>query len=327
MADDISKIYIWIVVAIGLPGNILVAVAFLTMQKFAPATFFVVVQAILDAASLVGKLTAHQLLRNNVYIGDIGCKSYFLTIFSGTLANWILLLICTERFVTVCYPDRKPLIFTKSNCYVAVSVLSAVFLAFFAGVTCAMRGVDSSGLRCGTYNKYLWFWVHVWFWVNSGLYFIIPCLYVLPVIIVLVLKLHAHGGSEKPNNDNELGIAQDPPVTQDSNRHRFKQDNNERSFTTSVIVAITLFLLMSLPACVYHLSYRKSDDFLIEARWALFEQVQFVLVDSRHAINCYVYCLVAAEFRTQLINLLLCRKRTGKISCEDHAFHDTPNTI
>lgn len=141
MADDISKIYIWIVVAIGLPGNILVAVALLTMQKFAPATFFVVVQAILDAASLVGKLTAHQLLRNNVYIGDIGCKSYFLTIFSGTLANWILLLICTERFVTVCYPDRKPLIFTKSNCYVAVSVLSAVFLAFFAGVTCAMRGL------------------------------------------------------------------------------------------------------------------------------------------------------------------------------------------
>ena len=84
---------------------------------------------------------------------------------------------------------------------------------------------------------------------------------------------------------------------------------NQKSLTAMMILAATFFLILSLPGCVFYLSYRLKSDPVLRNRWLLFEQLQFILVDMSHALNFFIYFLAVRVFRVSLIRLLTCKGR------------------
>ncbi|CAG5115695.1 unnamed protein product, partial [Candidula unifasciata] len=314
LANRISDLYIWILVAIGLPGNIFTIITVAAMKIICPAKFLISLLAALDTVSLICKLTGHQMVRNAVYIGPVGCKFEFIIPYTATLANWVLVLICAERFVTVCFKERKTLIFSLRNCHIMVVVLSAFLLLIFACISMPMRSANFSGFFCGTYNKYVWFWIHVWYWINSCLYLFLPSMFIVPMTALMLHRLRVSNRNGILQQNDDIGSESQAPVAGKSDLTEEELENNERMFTLMVFLAAVFFVILCLPACIFYLSYRHHDDVLTHAQWALYEQFQFFLADSTHAINFFLYFLSARQFQAKALDILLCKP------CRKHSY-------
>ncbi|GFS03301.1 thyrotropin-releasing hormone receptor [Elysia marginata] len=195
-----------------------------------------------------------------------------------------------------------------------------------------MRDSDDSGYHCGTYNEYLDLWQTVWYWTNSTASLFLPfsCIVLLTALIVHGLvrsrreRRNIFGktadGSKRLVNDNNgySTVSGGNGCRRGTNQRVLKEaEAVEKSITIMLILAAAIFLLLALPSCVYLLAYREPApgerrDPLTEARWKLFDQIQFLLIDSSHAVNFFLYFLSAQRFRRQLYHLLSCRRSCRK---------------
>ncbi|BFZ06275.1 hypothetical protein BsWGS_09314 [Bradybaena similaris] len=309
-ATDISAIYLWVLFAIGVPGNILTIITTLSMQTLSPATFFVALLAFFDGSALVVKLTYQQLMKYHHPLGDIGCKMDFLAPYLATVANWMLVLICAERFISVCYPLKKISVITKRRSYMSAAVVAGVFLVLFGIMSVIMRG-DGHG-ECGTLNAYVDFWKIYWYWINFALFLIIPFLIILIFTCGIIRGLYLSrrdrrillqkGSGRETGNESAAG---------NHSRLVAETERVELAITIMMILAATLFLTFSLPACVYTVISDPSSEGKCntksQAYWTLFQQIKFLLVDATHALNFFMYFFAARRFRSQLFKVLRCK--------------------
>lgn len=276
------------------------------MQNVTPATFFISILALCDGCALTVKLIGHQLLTHQVYFGHVGCKFLFFPVFLSMLANWILVMICAERFVSVCFPLQKSIIFTKKRSYACALALTLILLTLTAGLYGVMRGADPSGLNCGTMDEYYSFWINGWYWIN-----ILVVLFIPFVSIVILTGLIIHGLFQSRRQRRRVLL-----------NGRDKQENNvrlvaevermERTITLMLILAAVVFLVLSLPSCIYIVAVPRSMDSLTKARWKLFDKIQYLLIDSTHAVNFFLYFLSLKRFRNQFFNILTCKRRSRR---------------
>ena len=82
---------------------------------------------------------------------------------------------------------------------------------------------------------------------------------------------------------------------------------NQTALTAMMVLAATFFLILCLPGCVFYLSYQVKSDPTLKAKWLLFEQIQFILVDMSHALNFFIYFIGVKTFRDSLIRLVTCK--------------------
>lgn len=253
---------------------------------------------------MTAKIIGHQLVRNNIYVGTVGCKFEFILMSMVTLANWVLVLICAERLFTVCLPGKKSRTFTMRNCYVVVAVMSVIFLVLFGSIFGVMRAGVHPGTLCGTYREYVWFWINVWYWIHSTLFLFLPCLFMIPMTIQMVRSIFfdnrrkVNRQVEDAGNERErhTGVTETELAT------------NRCGFTVVIILAPIVLILLSAPACVFYLFYNPvEDDDLAYAQVSLFEQIQFLLLDSTHVVNFFLYFVSAVKFRQQALRVLSCR--------------------
>lgn len=306
VAGEISDVYLWVLLAIGLPGNILAMVTIASM-KICPATFFISLLAAIDTSSLIMKLIGHEIIRNQVYIGPVGCKFECFIPYAATLANWMIVLICAERCITVCFKGKKPEVFSMRNTYILVAVLSATLFLLFAGISMPMRGSAPSGFICGTFNRFVWFWVNVWYWINAFLYMFLPATFIIPMTVLMLRKLLSSSSIGILQQNDDIGSDTQASVAGKSTLTESELENNKRGFTLAVFLAPFFFVILCLPPCVFYLSYRQFDDDLTSAHWTLYEQVMFLLGDSTHAINFFLYFLPARKLRGRAIEILSCK--------------------
>lgn len=280
------------------------------MQTLSPATFFVALLAFFDGSALVVKLIYQQLMKHQVPLGNIGCKMAFLSTYLATVANWMLVLICAERFISVCYPLKKISVVTKRRSYMCASVVAGVFFVLYGIVFVVMRG-GSAGV-CGTFKVYVAFWKTFWYWINAALFLFIPFLIILIFTIGIIRGLYLSrrdrrillqkGSGRDTGNESAAGNHQ---------RLVAETERVELSITIMMILAATLFLTFSLPACVYDITADPSSmgncNTRSEANWAMFQQVKFLLVDATHALNFFMYFFAARRFRSQLFKVLRCK--------------------
>ncbi|RUS76818.1 hypothetical protein EGW08_015416 [Elysia chlorotica] len=332
MTASIKETYIWVAWALGFPGNVLCVVTVLSMSVSSPATFLVSALAVSDGLTISIKLLVHQLARMKVFLGTVGCKTMFLPLFLTSVANWILVFICGERYVAVCYPLKKIYIVTKRRCQVSVAVLTLLHFILFGSIFFVMRDSDDSGFMCGTYNEYLSFWMTGWYWINTSISLFIPflCIVLLTALIVCglirsreerrsIFGKTANGSKRLVNDglsyrsiDGSSNGARCP-----TQRLLKEAEAVEKSITLMLIVAASIFLVLALPACIYLLTYKQPvpgerRDPLTEARWALLEQIQFIFIDFSHAINFFLYFLSTQRFRRQLFHVIRCKRLPRK---------------
>ena len=83
----------------------------------------------------------------------------------------------------------------------------------------------------------------------------------------------------------------------------------ENTITFMLLMAALAFLILTLPGCVYILTF---DSKTIGhprnvAKWALIYQVQNLCIDLTHAVNFFIYFLSTRRFRVQLFRWMSCK--------------------
>ncbi|PVD29887.1 hypothetical protein C0Q70_09144 [Pomacea canaliculata] len=204
--------YIWVIVALGVPGNI-ASLLTLTSMTMTTSIFYVTLLAGTDLLALVLKLVFHQLSNHNIPLYDVGCKFGLFVEVVSCYASWTLVLICFERFLAVCYPLKRNAYFTQTKAVaIAVVIAMMIFLCYLYAII--LRQFDPDKL-CGFFNGPPGF-TQYWIWTASILYSLLPfvLLAVLTVFIIHSLRkhfrsrhtLHATSGVEQSFSRAEFAI-------------------------------------------------------------------------------------------------------------------------
>lgn len=70
----INEYYLWVIFALGFPGNVLSLLTILRMPTVSSSKMHVAMLAIVDNFAIVSKLLYHQLTSHEISLGDAGCK-------------------------------------------------------------------------------------------------------------------------------------------------------------------------------------------------------------------------------------------------------------
>ncbi|GFR74886.1 thyrotropin-releasing hormone receptor [Elysia marginata] len=333
VSQDISKYYLIVLAAIGVPSNALTVATILSMHALSPATFFVVLLAIFDGCALVVKLIGNQLAQHEMTGHNWFCKFFNpLSIFFSTTANWILVLICLERFISVCYPLKKVYLFTKRRSFIIAAILIGSLFTFILTTLGVMQTFKKN--KCTTEERFESFFANVWPYLSVALHLFVPFVLIAVLTAFIIYGLqrsrkHRMSLLRKNEETNEeMKVLKDgagaPRKSRSSSTpvappalHNQKMLNDtariERTITLMLIAAAVIFLVLSLPMSMYYLMLRfhESREKSIEAaRWRVYHQVAYVFVDSSHAVNFFLYFFTAKRFRDQLIRIV-----TGRASC------------
>lgn len=303
ISTDIFNTYMWVICAIGIPANITIIITIVGMRVLSPATFFVTLLAGYDGMALISKLIGHILIRNEIEQGTVLCKLEFFPSYFSTLANWALILICFERFISVCFPLKKVYLLTKRRCYIAAAVVSVALLLIFTGFFALMRE-PAGDHNCGTPSKYTKFWAHGWYWISVSLYLFLPFLVITGLTIAIVRSLSQ---ARKHRRSLMRKGSEGGPTSAADQRLLKTTEKTERMITIMLIIASVVFLILSLPACIYFLGHDRDTKGVEEARWNLFSQVAYLMTDSSHAVNFFLYFFTAKRFRSFAFRLF-CKK-------------------
>ncbi|XP_059144288.1 alpha-1A adrenergic receptor-like isoform X1 [Physella acuta] len=311
---DINEYYLWVLASIGVPANVLVILTILTMQVVSPVTFFIAVLAFSDGSALVLKLIFNQMSRT-VMVTKVFCKLNFLPIFMSSLANWMLALICAERFISVCFPLKKMYLVTKRRGYVAVLVTALMLLAIFMFFFLYMY--TRIAADCSPNFDFFWFWGNIFYWINASLTVFLPfsCILTFTCFIVRGLRLsRAHRRSLLRKENVETNETRGS-FSQANEKFIHEAEKVEHSITLMMILASALFLVLTLPACVFYISEPYLfDEINPSEKYLYFKMIQHILYDSSHAFNFLLYFFTAKRFRQHFLHLLLCQKLRRRFS-------------
>ncbi|KAH9524436.1 hypothetical protein Btru_054556 [Bulinus truncatus] len=320
ITDDIQRYYMWVLSSIGIPANVLALVVIVTMQKMTPATLLTAILAVCDSCALVTKLVNVNLTLYNV-LSEAVCKMDFVAGFFSSLANWTLVLICVERFVAVCYPLKKEYLVTLRMCYVIFGFTAVILLVPRMSVFITMRCYDDNseklfdGPKCITKDEYTTFWANYWHWINNFVLVFIPYFIIIALTIVIILKLRLNASQRRRTlHGSWLNLSPNSNIFNAQILH--DNERSERALTWMLALTAVLFLVLTLPSCVYFLMYPGGEE-------PLFNQVQFLLYDSTHALNFFMYFLTAKRFRLQLYKIFHC-ERLREIFSRSHQIAESP---
>lgn len=286
---NLRAAYIWVLVAIGLPGNAACLVTILTMPM-STATFYVALLAVADTLALLLKLIFHQLA---VYgeMNAAACYTLYTTNYCSCYANWVLALICFERFFSVCFPMKKQVYFTNRRVRISAVVLAIVMLVIFAPSFSFHD--DWNGRRCTSREHFNQFAQEAWNAILSALYSYIPFLLMSTFTTLIIIGLQRHRRARQ--------------AIISTNTTNPGNGRAERAISIMLVSAALVFLLLTLPTCLYHLFiYKLYDSSVLKERAQdfLFYQVVTFLADTNHAVNFFIYFVSAAKFRHCFVGLL-----------------------
>ncbi|KAL8578620.1 hypothetical protein ACOMHN_007078 [Nucella lapillus] len=316
--------YMWVVFLIGFPSNVVCVLTVLSMSSLSTATLYVALLAVVDALTLLAKLLVQQLNFHHAYYGDFGCKAINLVYILNCYAHWVLVLVCFERFLAVRWPLKKAVFFTKSRAWLIAAVLFVVIFLIYAQLF-VLYISDPTGHICG-FDEDMGNYVRLWYWFSSFLFSFAPFILLVIFTSLIITGLWKYRVARKSilRGDHNNG----------SKDKRSESSNMERAISVMMSVAAVVFLLLTLPSCIFVVSFDYWSWYppVSYARWMLFQQIAFVMSDLNHAINFYLYFLTADKFRSQFKDMITCRraqhrKKSDVTSIGDHTQYTRANSM
>ncbi|XP_025095510.1 substance-P receptor-like [Pomacea canaliculata] len=286
--------YIWVLAAVGVPGNVACIMTIATMT-LTTATLYVVLLAAADLAALVLKVIFHQLSYHRIPENTFICKGDVFVQVVSCYANWMLVLICFERFLTVCYFLRKNTCFTiKRAIVIAVLLGVTLFLCFLYGFI----NMDKAKAGYCSYPEHAQeFVITYWHWIVASIYFFLPfTLLAIFTSLILVRLRRQRKASEAIGETTE-------------NTRERSQMRVELPICIMMVCAAIVFLVLTLPTCIYHLivAWKKINVDTPQQwfAWAMFQQLAISLSEANHAVNFYIYFLSVRMFRSRFKQLMM----------------------
>ncbi|GFO24008.1 thyrotropin-releasing hormone receptor-like protein [Plakobranchus ocellatus] len=321
--DIIWDVGFWFALVAGLVGNGLAIFTIASLPK-STSTFYVGLLAVSDILALCVRGTVIILTEEGLmttvpeYANLIGmffdfCPSY---------SNWLLVLICLERFLTVRFPLQKRSILTLRRAQLSALVLALALLLAYS--------LALSTLNYSTPDV---------FGVKNMLYAVLPLGLVFTIIVLISCQLrHVQRSRKKimrshssprsllastPSTtlvpaSRQNSIANVAPGTPASHMVVPPQRSPttlqdiarlENSITVMMLVAAVCFFLLTMPYCVVLYAYKDSTRAwanapISRARWYLLRNVSLLLTLLNLSVNFILYFLSAKKFRSQLYRVL-----------------------
>ncbi|XP_041367753.1 growth hormone secretagogue receptor type 1-like [Gigantopelta aegis] len=333
--SQIQNYYLWVIFALGFPGNCATIVTVIRMSPPRSLTVYIVLLAVVDNLALINKILIIALLVDlKVQIGDVGCRMFgFFGNFLATFANWLLVAMSIERFAAVWFPFHVGQWWTFRKSLVVLAAVAVPLIGLFLHYFWTFHFVydaASGSVACVHYYQYVAF-ISIFEWYNVAIYAFIPC-FLLLVFNILVI----HG------------------IIRSTKSRRYLNGSNgsgsgcllhQRQVTIMLVTAAIVLLVFTTPRCVLLIlaNYWKPDPNTMEHAWKdLADQISFILCDSTHAINFYLYSLSAKKFRFHFFDLVMCRRTSmahstfvmslssrpsGRKTPQLRSHHDNGNTV
>ena len=212
-------------------------------------------------------------------------------------SSWLVVLLCTERFIAVCFPLHAKHICSKKNtaifisvCYLIIGVYNSVWsyaTKMFEG-TCFYdiydRGVPGERTLYGM------------FLIGAcTIYSFIPTLIMLTLTPIIVVKLANRAKFQR----------------QVSNQHTKKSTKDEMRMTAMLLGVVIAYVILIIPVTLLHLLSFVFDVHAFgdnPANFLIFRDVSQILEQINYAVNFILYTGASKTFRSELIKLLCCIK-------------------
>ncbi|XP_046553045.1 rhodopsin-like [Haliotis rubra] len=301
VTNFLNTIYIWVIFAVGFPGNVLSVIVIISMskQRLATSFLYVAVLSIVDNLTIILKIIENQSRQKKLLIDETGCQFlYFFGLTCSAFANWILIIISAERFTAVAFPIKVRVIWSLKK---AVGIMVGVFLflglvhshifatvTHYESYTCTVKVA---------FHEYLY---PFWYFTSATIYSFLPATSVIIFNILIIVLLRRYSRQRRR-------ISVDEPAQIEAQR-------KERQITIMLVIVAVAFVILTIPRCVCVILHNNtcSDerDFMCLARKEFFDSITIQLADTNHAINFYLFFLSGRKFREEFLKLFRCRRVT-----------------
>ncbi|XP_025094948.1 neuropeptide receptor 22-like [Pomacea canaliculata] len=293
--NEFYQVYIWVLVGVGVPGNV-ACILVTTSMTLTTATLYMSLLAVADLLALVLRLISHQISLYNVPLNTFGCKVRVFVDVVGNYANWTLVMVCFERFLSIRFPLKKKIYFTKKR-----AILIAVLLGM---IVCLCYIYDfiqkdhSWGAYCASYFD---FFTNYWHWIKACIYYFLPfiLLLIFPCLIIVSLR--------RQRKAREAMVRTTPDTSGETTQTRVE-------FAISVMVvwdAIVVIVTFS-PMCLFYLllPFNVVKEPLTAA---MLTYIATALSEANYAVDFVIYFAASKKFRSRFKKLirtcLTCRCR------------------
>ena len=264
---------------------------------------------------------------------NIGCKLHkFLVYWNGQTTALVLIVMTTERFITISVPHQTRISITKKKLACLLLILSfcaacltshywwtfslykqnnnlstnslvittiPTDLVLHAGnFTQKENTTVSFNLKCSYQNSnYIEFVSQYWPWINLAVYSLIPFFIITTLNLLLLIRLS---------------------ISVYDRKKRLGQVANTFTIGGSSLLLISaglLYLFCTGPIAVYHIfdhTWKHHDNpelvsTEVQAQRSLIRSVLENISYLTNALNILVYCVSGSRFRKELILMLKCR--------------------
>lgn len=313
----VNRVYMWVVVGVGVPGNIAAIFTLFRMRQFTSSFVYMCVLAMFDLMTIVIKLLYLRLTSADVELSDAGCQVFmFIGTFCMHFANWVLVVLTVERYIAVWFPLKIAKIGSVRRATGVLVVIAVILIAFnvhFFWTYYEGQG-DVFGFLCMIRNEYDNFGTPIWYWIDGAIYSIIPTIMLVNfnTLIIIGLRKSARRHQRLTNS------------TADES-HLAEHQRQQRQVTSMLILVSIVFILLTAPNCLFFIFENrwdyKADDYEY-AKYILAQQIVYMLSDSNHAINFFLYFMGGQKFRRCFLEIIcFCRKRHSQTATSNIHTH------
>ncbi|XP_067650364.1 probable G-protein coupled receptor 139 [Haliotis asinina] len=267
-------------------------------------TVYIVLLAVVDNLAIAVKLLIFVLTDHGVNIGSFGCKFLgFCGNFLMTLGNWILVALSVERFAAVWYPLKLGQNWTFKKSLTVVGGITVPLIGMFLHLfwTTEYVPVETPNTAyCGVHVDYVGFITECWYWINIVIYAIIPYTLLLlfnSLIVAGIIMSRKESRYLNRSNAKDIGHF---------------TSNRQRQITVMLVTSAFVMVILITPRCVFLVLSTSLTASMTTRRGAivyLLDTLAYVMCDSTHAVNFYLYSFSARRFRKHLWDVLFCRER------------------
>ena len=305
IAEKIREIYPPVLIAFGVPGNILSVIILLKLRRVQRSTYLVCL-SVADLTVLcvsvlpdwIGQIANLQF--RDIY--PVVCRLQNFGFYSSLqISSWALVLVTLERVTSVLYPHRVRILFSNSRIFLSIGITVAFIVTlnthFLVGLQCNNASDNVTFSDCFEKEYFNTFYYIVWPWIDTVVTILLPCSCLIVGNILIILRL------QKPGAYVVNSVSQ----TLATEARRAKTSIITRRVITLNVIYITCMtpacvLAIVSPYCLSDYSQNTNNRGLSELLTAVVTMMMFL----NNAVNFLLYIFQGSRFRKELFHVISC---------------------
>ena len=291
LSYKIRIIFSPILLAFGVPGNILSIVIFFRLRKTQHSTYLVCL-AVADLVFL-GIWKTFDWISSVLHlyrldtVGTI-CRIQLLGYFSCLqIASWMQVLATVERLVSVASPHKVRSLFSTPRALISTVLTATVILALNVSfLTAPARDAKfNSGRYCFDDKNFRYQQTNIWPWIYLSFGYFIPWMVLLfgNVLIVIILR--------REINNNSISLSRDSATT-------------VRKYKVSVVTKRVIALNVVYNVCVSPMCILSMLSLFGVRASEPVNSLLTILMLVNNSVSFFLYILLGSKFKQEVVKMM-----------------------